>query len=99
MTRQLEAAAESRRTKLDKQTLKACNGGLEQAVAHAGGVLQGLSIRIDEYEVLVTIKAEFPAGAQVAFVGAEDVAGALRKGMREAERDMLRWKADKWAQG
>jgi hypothetical protein len=47
--------------------------------------------------VLVTIKATFPGGPQVAFVGAEDVAGALRKGMREAARDSLNWKEDKWA--
>jgi hypothetical protein len=97
MTRQIEAAAESRQARLDKMTVKACNGGLESAVAHAGGLLSGLSIRIDEYEVLVTIKATFPGGPQVAFVGAEDVAGALRKGMREAARDSLNWKADQWA--
>lgn len=98
MTRQLEAARESRQARLDKLTLQACNGGLESAVARAGGVLQGLSIRVDEYEVLVTIKADFPAGPQVAFVGAEDVAGALRKGMREADRDTLQWREDKWKQ-
>jgi len=97
MTRQLEAESESRSAKLDKQTLEACNGGLEAAVARAGGILRGLSIRIDEYEVLVTIKAEFPAGPQVAFVGSEDVGGAMRKGMREAARDALQWRTDKWA--
>ena len=96
MSRQLEQKIELRRKRLDKQTLSAVNGGLEDAIGRAGGVLVGLSVKLDEYECLVTLRAVFPAGSQVAFVGGEDLGSALRKAVREGKADALGWREDKW---
>lgn len=99
MTRQLEQKSEDRQARGRRDLWSACNGGLEQAVANAGGVLTGLSIKIEQMDVLVTVKAILPAGAMIAFVGAETLDHGLRKVVREAQRDQLRWKEDRWAKG
>lgn len=96
MSRQLEAERETRRRALDLRIVSAAEGGLEAAVERAGGELRGLSVKFSGVDVLVTLKAEFSAGKQVAFVGADTLAGALVKGCQEARADRLRWRADKY---
>lgn len=96
MTRQLDQIIEVRSAKNKRQALLALYGGLEAAVARSGGDLVGLGVRFNGADVLMTIKAEFPAGRQVAFVGGESLDAVFRKGMYAGERDELQWREDRY---
>jgi hypothetical protein len=97
MSRQLEAAAEVREEKRRSRILWAVEGGLSEAVGRAGGQYRGFASRESGVECLLVIKAEFPAGPQVAFVGSADLGSALIKAVHDGERDLLRWRADEYA--
>ena len=96
MSRQLEQGSERRDAKRWHNVRLAVDHGLAEAVSYAGGELTGFAVKLSDYEVLLTLKAVFPAGAMVAFVGAPTLADALVKGMIEAERDVLKWRADRY---
>lgn len=96
MSRQLEAKLEQKRKRYQDDVLLSVQGGLEDAVNRAGGELTGVAIRTSDVECLATIKAKFPGGPMIAFVGGDDIGACLRKGMREGRTDSLRWRADKW---
>ncbi len=76
---------------------RALTGSLASAIERGGGLLCGMSVKINGYDCLVTLRAEFPGGAQVAFIGGETPAGCFLKAMREAKSETLRWKADRYA--
>lgn len=97
MSRQLEAAIEARIEKVRADVLHACFGGLEAGVSHAGGELTGFTVKYDGGGVLLVLRAVFPGGAMVGFVGSEDLAAGLAKAAREAARDAIKWKVDQWA--
>jgi hypothetical protein len=79
--------------------LKAVDGGLDAAVSRAGGELTGYSVKFGYEDCLMVLKAVFPAGPMVAFVGAGDASGCYLKATREAGSDSLQWRQDKWAGG
>lgn len=86
-----------RRMKLEREaTLLAVYGGLEDGVSRAGGELVGLSVKFNGFDCLLTLKAAFPAGMMVGFVGGSDLARVLQKGAAEAARDTVKWREDKW---
>jgi len=97
MSRQLDKKIEDRSRKLKDAAVLALYGGLEDAVGHAGGALTGFSVTVGDYECLMVLKAVFPGGKQVAFVGASGLPEVFVKASREAARDELRWKEDQWA--
>ncbi len=99
MSRQLEQRMEDRNSNERKKLLLAVYGGLDSAVSQAGGNLTGLTIKFSGVDCLLVVKARFPAGPVVAFVGADDLAGCFIKATREAGSDALRWRADKYARG
>jgi len=99
MSRQLEQLQEERTRKRHSALLIAVEYGLQGAVEHSGGEYLGFAYRHRGGEALLIIKAVFPAGRQVAFVGAEDLGGALVKATKLGQQDRLRWKADKWNSG
>lgn len=76
---------------------RAMTGGLATAVERGGGMLLGLSMRINGFDCLLTLRAEFPGGRQIAFIGGETPAGCILKALREAKTESLRWKVDKYA--
>lgn len=76
--------------------LRLCEGGLESAVERAGGELLGFSAKMSGYDVLLTIRAEFPGGRMIAWAGSSTLAAAIDKAAREASSDSLRWRPDKW---
>lgn len=85
------------RAKLERDAcLLAVYGGLEKGVERAGGLLTGISVKFGADGCLLTIKAEFPAGAMVGFVGGEDLPAVLRKGAGDAGRDQVKWREDRW---
>lgn len=96
MSRQLDQINEDRTEKRHQNIVVAVEFGLEQGVARSGGELHGLAFKLSPGECLLIIKAMIAGKKQVAFVGAEDLGGALIKGMLEANRDKLRWREDKY---
>lgn len=72
------------------------DGGLQAAVRRAGGELTGFSVKCDDFDCLVVLKANFPAGAMVGFVGGETIGGTLLKAAREAKSDGVRWREDRY---
>lgn len=96
MTRQQDAVEEERRLKQDRVLVRAVRHGLERAVLRAGGEFTGFTAKINPVECLLVIKAVFPAGPMVAFVGSSDLAAAIVKAEYEAGRDNLRWKKDRY---
>ena len=71
-------------------------GGLVQAVVDEGGELTGLSALLEVDECLMTLRARFPAGYMIAFVGAADLAGCFVKAVKDARRGRLAWRLDKY---
>jgi len=98
MSRQLEQAQEVRSRKLADELAAACDYGLEGAVAHAGGVLEGFSVRYGGADVLVTLRVVLAGRRQIAFVGAESLGAALRKVVWLARSDSLKFKPDRFAE-
>jgi hypothetical protein len=92
----LEQFGEERQAKRNKAIAQAVEFGLLEGVGRAGGELTGLAVKYGGGDCLVVVKAVFPSGPQVAFVGAEDLGGCLIKAAREASRDKLRWRADRY---
>lgn len=96
MTRQLEALKEQRQAKQDSALLKAVDYELEGAIGRNGGTLNGFSVKFGDEDYLVTLRATFPAGAQIAFVGGSTLGGVLVKAVREAMADRLSWREDRF---
>lgn len=99
MSRQLEQEIEDRARKQKDAAVFALYGGLTGAVAHGGGELYGFSVKMQEGDCLMTLRAIFPAGRQVAFVGSDDLVGVFVKAVREARTDQLRWREDNFKVG
>lgn len=95
MTR-LDVLMDARMKREREGTLLAVYGGLIGGVERAGGQLLRLSVVLAEGDCLMVLKAEFPAGVMVGFVGAEDLPSVLRKGAALAVRDKVVWREDKW---
>lgn len=91
-----QASREARQSKRALHLYRVCDGGLEAAVARAGGELAGFSAKMSGEDVLVTLRADFPAGRMVSFAGGETLGNSLVKAYREARSDSLKWRADKW---
>lgn len=72
------------------------DGGLARAISHAGGELVGFSVKLSQDDCLVVLKADFPGGRMVGFVGGETLIGTLLKATSEAKGDHVRWRADRW---
>lgn len=96
MTRQLEQLREENQEKADRRLVSAVEHGLVRSLDRAGMRLTGLSARIDDYEVLITFRGDSAEGPKVCFVGAETLADALRKAVREAESGKLKLREDKY---
>lgn len=98
MTRQLEQEREDRQKKRDNAVLLALEGGLAADVGHAGGELEGFSVRLNGGDCLITIRANVAGRRQICFVGAETLVDALLKSCREARQDKLKWRPDKYGE-
>jgi hypothetical protein len=97
MARSREAAAEAAQEKRLRAAGKVVDGGLVEGVSRAGGELLGFSVKLSPYDVLITLRAEFPGGRMVGFIGGETLSGALVKAQREAASDAIKWREDRWA--
>lgn len=82
---------------IGKEVLAAVEFELQGSIAHAGGVLRGFSVKFGEVDTLMILRVRLAGKDQVAFVGAPDLSGCLRKAVGEAYSDGLRWKEDVYA--
>jgi len=96
MSRQLEQLAEERTAKRHKEIVRAVEFELVGALAAAGAEVQGFSVKMGDFECLMTVRATIGGVAMVAFIGAEDLGGAMIKLIRAARRDKLVWREDKY---
>lgn len=96
MSRQLEEHLEESRAKRNTAIIEAVEFGLSAAVEHTGAVYYGFAARDSPGECLLVIKGELHGKRQVAFVGAEDLGGALIKAVRLGRKDKLSWRPDKY---
>lgn len=97
MSRQLEVQREIQQAKRDSELLQVIEFGLVGSVSHSGGVLTGFSVKIDEWETLMTLRAVRDGVSCVAFVGAGTLPDCLRKASRAAQKDSLHWRVDRYA--
>lgn len=92
----LDVLMDARMKREREATLLAVYGALVDGVERGGGELLRASFVFTEGDCLCVLKARFPAGVMIGFVGAEDFAQALRKATTESSRDGIHWKEDKW---
>lgn len=97
MTRVHDADLERKQAALERRVFNVLNGGLDAAVGRAGGELLGFSVKGGELDCLVVVRAEFPAGGQVAFFGGTDLPSTLIKAEAELKADRARWREDRFS--
>lgn len=94
MTRQADIKAEDSDAKKRDKLVKALAFGIHDALEYYGAELRGISIKYDEYNILITVRAERGGIRAVSFVGSDSMINALLKLYAEASRDALVWKPD-----
>ena len=94
MSRQLDAISEERTARRHKELVRALEFELVKVVQEGGRELAGFSVRISDWECLITLRAAKGDKPQVCFVGAEDVVGVITKAVRLGRAEKLVWKAD-----
>lgn len=70
--------------------------GLAGSIAYQGGELTGFSMKVGNADYLVTLRAYFPAGHRVSWVGAKSMTEVLLKSERLAASGQLDWGKDKY---
>jgi len=70
--------------------------GLAGAIAYGGGELTGFSMKVGNVDYLVTLRAVFPAGHRISWVGAANMTEAILKAERLAVNGDLDWSQDKY---
>ena len=96
MSSQDEINQDAASRRRDVALRRACEGDLQASVSQTGGELLGFSVKLSQHDCLITLRAVFPGGRMIAFVGGDTLAGCLLKVPREARSNNLRWKADKY---
>lgn len=97
MTRQPDLLLESRQQEKDMLLVRACEFELIGSLSAAGADLSGFSAKIDQFQCLITLRAFVDDCNQVSFVSSDTLPDALRKCVRMAHMDQLKWTVDKWA--
>ena len=82
---------------VDKEVLAAIEFELEGALAHAGAVLTGFSVKYGPSDCLMTLRAILAGKNMVSFVGCPDLGSCFRKAVVEAYHDGLKWREDEYA--
>lgn len=81
------------------ESLEEClDYALKGAVAYSGGIMTGLSMRMGDSDYLLTLRADFPAGPMVTWVGGTNIVEIFLKAVRETNDGKLSWRIDKYRQ-
>lgn len=94
---QLDVKRKEHKERVDKEVVAALEFELVGAIAHAGGILTGFSMKIGDSDVLMTLRAEIGHRKMVSFVGCPDMSSCFRKAVTEAYHDGLQWREDQFA--
>lgn len=94
MSRLADVKEEEKDTKKRDEVFKALSFGIHDALEYYGADLRGLSIKYDDWNILITVRAERGGIRAVSFIGSDTIINALLKLYAEASRDALKWKAD-----
>lgn len=95
----LDVKREALRAEFDKALVSAVEFELSGSIAHAGGVLRGLSVKYSDVDCLLTLRADLPAGRRIAFVGGATLADCFRRAVNEAYQDRLSWQVGQYEKG
>ena len=96
VSRQLEQALEARTSRRHQAVVRAVEFELVGALSSQGAELYGFSVKIEDFECLMTLRAVIDGVHSISFVGAEDLVGVMLKAVHLAKSDRLRWRADKY---
>lgn len=92
----LQEAPASRRAVALEECL---DSGLAGAIAYAGAELTGFSMKCGTVDTLLTLRALFPAGHMIAWVGADGMGETLLKSVRLIKSGDARWHPDRYKEG
>lgn len=98
MTRQTDLQKEVRETARRDALVKVLEFGLVGALTSQGVTMLGFAIRYEDFDCLMTIRAEINGVRQVAFVGSDTMMNCILKSGSEANRLALKWRPDKYHQ-
>lgn len=96
MTRQTDLQKEVRETARRDLLVKLLEFRLVGALESQGITMLGFSIRYEDFDCLMTIRAEINGERVVAFVGSDTIMNCVLKAGSEANRTALKWRADKY---
>lgn len=96
MSRQLEQAAEDRERARQLSVIRALEYGLVAALSNQAAELRGFSVRYEEHNCLLTLRADINGRRHVAFVAADTMMNCIIRADREAVSNRLSWQRDKY---
>lgn len=70
--------------------------GLAGTIAYQGGEFTGFSMKVGNVDYLLTLRAHFPAGHLISWVGASGMAEVILKAERLAAEGRMEWQGDKY---
>lgn len=96
MSRQLDQKKEIYETARRDALVKALEYSLVGSLETQGIELQGIAIRYDPFNVLMTIKADIAGKRMVSFVGSDTLMNVFLKADSMSRSTVLKWKADQY---
>lgn len=96
MTRQADLVQEDRTVRRNQAVIRALEFELVGSLEACGCTLLGFSVKIEDWECLITLRAVVGEERMVAFVGSDSLSNCLVKCVMSAQRDKLVWKEDKY---
>lgn len=98
MTRHTESLVEEKQARRIRAAGESITYQLEGHLQRAGVVLKGLSLRTDETETLMVLRATVDGNEMVAFIGSGDLAGCFIKAAVQAKDSKVSWVPDRFAE-
>lgn len=96
MSRQLDEAGEEREKSRRLALIKALEYGLVRALENQGAMLRGFAIRYEEFNCLMTLRADINGIRHVSFIGSDTMMNCLIKADVTAAQNRLKWQPDKY---
>lgn len=96
MSRQSDVKAEERETARRLEVIRALDFGLAGAIEFHGGELRGFSMKYNDFDCMLTLKASFEGKWFVSFVSSETMIGCILSTQRKAAHNAIEWTADKY---
>lgn len=94
MSRQLELDKEVAESKRRDTLVRALEYELAGLLQMSDIMMHGFAVKYDDFECLMTLKADVQGIRSVAFVASDGVIGCVLKAVQMVKYDRLRWKED-----